>query len=197
MTSDGTRAQASNLPKAAIETMAESMASLYGYKPARELPQVVENFGGKLAVRDYMNDPATGSIFIEGEGDFTIYIPLHTSVAEDRFTVAHELGHYVVHYLWPHRTNEPFTGPVYADRYGIDRAEHEANWFASAFLMPNASVRDVWQASGSVSQVAAVFRVTPSAAYDRLVRLELIEPDDTILTRSMPEPVASSADEGD
>jgi Zn-dependent peptidase ImmA (M78 family) len=45
--------------------------------------------------------------------------------------MAHELGHYFLHYLFQNQTES-----LVIKREGTNRAESEANWFAEAFLMP-------------------------------------------------------------
>lgn len=68
------------------------------------------------------------SLDVREPGDFTVIIPTHTSQLGDRFTIAHELGHYFLHYGAPesHRTGErtsTFT------RLGRNVAETQANVF--------------------------------------------------------------------
>lgn len=165
------------LAREAIEGIAENMSMQSGYQPSASLKQIVAPFGGEVQFHDYLSAPANmvvgrdGSIDIRGRGDFEILVPLHTSDAQDRYTVAHELGHYVLHYLWHARHNADL-GRVIAHRSGGQaRAEDEANWFASAFLMPAGKVATLWQTAPSLGEVASHFGVSPAAARHRVNRL--------------------------
>lgn len=63
--------------------------------------------------------------------------------------------------------NLPSNGP-------LSRARMEAIWFASAFLMPEAAVRDSWERNGgSLRRMAAEFRVPMALVASRTVRLKL------------------------
>lgn len=165
------------LARQAIEDIAEHMSKESGYSPSASLKQIAAPFGGEVQFHDYLAADANlllgrdGSIDIRGRGDFEIFVPLHTSDTQDRYTVAHELGHYVLHYLWPSRTQT--VGRVVAHRSGGNRrAEDEANWYASAFLMPAQAVAGLWQSSPSVGAVAAFFGVSPADARHRINRLK-------------------------
>jgi Zn-dependent peptidase ImmA (M78 family) len=173
MTSIPSQAKPSNLSRDSVEQIAEAVARQAEYDPAFSLSDLVGVFGGRLTIKDYTDDSEPGSILIKGEQNFEVFLPAHTSPLRDRFTVAHELGHYVLHYLWAKR-KDPNIGPVFATRYGSDRAEWEANWFASAFLMPAGEVSSFMDGSRrSVADVAGHFAVSPSAASIRLKRLGL------------------------
>src|SRR3954453_10851413 len=92
-----------------------------------------------------------------------------------RFTLAHELGHWVCQHL------EGKTAPVYCRAADVqpeptaaDRAlEREANVFAAELLMPEPAVRDVF--AGSVSECAETFGVSEEAMHWRLFNVALVE----------------------
>jgi hypothetical protein len=85
-----------------------------------------------------------------------------------RFTIAHELGHWICQAL------EGDMQPVYcrAGEIGVDAAakalEREANIFAANLLMPEPSVRTAWETAGTVEGVATLFDVSPEAMEWRL-----------------------------
>src|SRR5262245_51694122 len=86
----------------------------------------------------------------------------------ERFTVAHELGHWVCH---AHERRE--AQPVYCRQVHVaepaDRAlEREANIFAAELLMPEANVRRVWAETHDVDACAARLDVSPTAIHWRL-----------------------------
>lgn len=165
-------AQPSNLTRPAIEHMAEAWSRAAGYLPAMSLTEIVDRFGGQLIVSDELEDLDHGSIVVNDKSDFKIRIPAFTTAVSNRFTVAHELGHYILHYIWP-KSEGVSQGPIFASRYGTGPAEDEANWFASAFLMPRQDFVGVWEKSQSILSAALFFNVSTSDAYNRAIQLNL------------------------
>ena len=85
-----------------------------------------------------------------------------------RFTIAHEVGHWVCHVLGAARA-EPVLCRAKDISEDADRAlEREANVFAAELLMPEPAVRDAWAELGDVAGCAAHFEVSPTAMQWRL-----------------------------
>lgn len=166
-------ASPSNLSKPQVNAIAESFAAQLGCGPGDDLHAVVERIGGRVAIEDtLLSDPErSGSLYVEAPDNFRIILPAHTGRARDRFTIAHELGHYVLHYLW---NPEKVGKPMMALRRGSDRIEWEANWFAAAFLMPQEAFKRAFEASGDLNEVARQFGVSAQAAEVRAKALQLI-----------------------
>jgi hypothetical protein len=107
--------------------------------------------------------------------------PIH----RHRFTIAHELGHWVCHAREGHALDAQ---PTYCRSqdiaYDVDRAlEREANVFAAELLMPERAVRDAWVASSDASVVAARLDVSALAARWRLYSFGLAERPATVAAR--------------
>ncbi len=88
-----------------------------------------------------------------------------------RFTIAHELGH------WVCQVADGHPAPVYCRPLDLseaaDRAlEREANVFAAELLMPEEAVRSHF--AGAVSECAARFAVSAEAMHWRLYNLGLV-----------------------
>ncbi len=93
-----------------------------------------------------------------------------------RFTIAHEIGHWVCHCLEgracrSRRTAEPWTSRTTP----IATLEREANVFAAELLMPEPAVREAWAELGDVAACAARFDVSPTAMQWRLYGFGLVE----------------------
>lgn len=163
-----------NLSNAEIAKMAEHVARELKLNPGADLEPVVEILGGRIEC-EYI-DPWSvepGSIFIESLGDFKIVLPSHTSAARDRFTVAHELGHYFLHFVLASNNNNQIT-PMSAQRYGSGLVEIEANIFAASFLMPEKEFKEKHATfNGHKLLLADYFKVSPSAAAVREKVLKL------------------------
>jgi Zn-dependent peptidase ImmA (M78 family) len=92
-----------------------------------------------------------------------------------RFTIAHELGHWVCHVL-----GRPNPQPTYCRAVDLtasaDRTlEREANVFAAELLMPEPVVLSAWAELSDVAACAARFDVSPSAMHWRLYGFDLAD----------------------
>lgn len=162
----------SRLSYSAIATYAEQIAREHGVIDAGghvNVDELLTKLGGQIVV-----DDRTESLEIRKQGDFTVILPTHTSQLRDRFTIAHELGHYFLHYRAPdsHRIGErtsTFT------RLGRNAAETQANVFASNLLMPAEHFTAVFERmAGNMVTVAQHFEVSVPAAKVRAEFLGLL-----------------------
>ena len=92
-----------------------------------------------------------------------------------RFTIAHEIGHWVCHCL---EGLAPSPEPSYCRPVDLteaaDRAlEREANVFAAELLMPEPAVREAWKDFEDITACAARFDVSPTAMHWRLYGFSL------------------------
>lgn len=158
--------QPSRLSNAAISQYAERVGNAHKiYVDGRaDVLRLVEDLGGSVETR------AGGeSLKVHSTGKFAIFLPQFTSEMRDRFTIAHELGHYFLHYRFANLA-QPMT---YA-RGGRNRAETEANVFAAALLMPEDPFKQKWfHHGGDAWKVAGHFGVSPAAARVRAEVLRL------------------------
>lgn len=152
-----------------------------------EIVRICKENGLKV-FEEYLEPDVSGLIVVD-EKNWSKYdtkqfilVNLAESAARRRFTIAHELAHFILHrngnQLYAHRdmSNE---GSV---RSSI---EQEANYFAANVLMPEALVREkvddlkneIWGTLPNfvlVREIADNFAVSESAAEVRLRQLELI-----------------------
>jgi IrrE N-terminal-like domain len=94
-----------------------------------------------------------------------------------RFTIAHEIGHWVCHCLEGRASRfEPSYCRAVDLTESADRAlEREANVFAAELLMPEPAVREAWGACGDVEECASRLDVSPNAMHWRLYSFDLAE----------------------
>ena len=162
--------QPCNLSKLNVESYARKVADAAHYAIGADLKPVVDAFGGRLHYQDldeWVSE--SGSIFVHGRRDFDLLLASHTSPLRDRFTIAHELGHYFLHARQGDR-------PIVANRECTNkRAEWEANWFAAALLMPESDVKSAWNNTADVDYIASRFGVSRAAATVRLRVLDCVK----------------------
>jgi len=164
-----------------VEALAENIAAQMGYLPGADIFSAVVEAGGRVDYKDYWDSKNidSGSLVVYGEGNFEIFLSTETSHLRDKFTVAHELGHYVLHYLYPRQVLSKPINYLKADRYGTNKTEWEANWFAAAFLMPKRKfTNDFRSAQGRIREVSELFGVSESAVKIRARSLGLTHKDD-------------------
>lgn len=152
-----------------IESRASALGEKYGIYDAHgwaDVNGLVGSLGGTvLTTFDTPDKPE--SLQVRASDDFTIIVPWNTSHARDRFTVAHEIGHLVLHYDDAHGTTSFY-------RYGRSRQESEANAFAAALLMPAGHFEQVYaRHNGDLAELAEHFAVSASTARMRAQSLGL------------------------
>ena len=149
--------------KEQVMAYAERIAAKLGIAPDTDLEGIVKRLDGKLVPdpsADFLKKEA-GSLVVLNKDDFTIFYSPLASAERTRFTIAHELGHFFLHYI-NQRKGE---GHMQAAREGSDRCEWEANWFAGAFLMPATQFKKQYNRyAGNIPTVAAIFNVSIAAA---------------------------------
>jgi predicted transcriptional regulator len=132
--------------RAAIDQAAANIAKKLGYEPGADLKAFIEDrLGGKISIASpekRMGEYGYLRVVPGTPEKFEIVLSPYTGEYHDRFTMAHELGHYFLHYLFQDRNDE-----LIVNREGTSRAESEANWFAAGFLMPAEAFRAEWEAS--------------------------------------------------
>jgi Zn-dependent peptidase ImmA (M78 family) len=150
------------------------------YKSGEDIVSAVNRLGGEVVYQDFweMEDTDSGSIQVEPDNSFRIFLPNHTSKQRDRFTIAHELGHFVLHYILPRSReqgqNTAMGDGLKATRFGSGQVEIEANWFAAAFLMPSGEFRAKFEEFGKdLDLTADFFDVSVAAATVRAKSLGL------------------------
>lgn len=136
---DMTQPSPCNWSRERIERFASEVADRGGFCAPGDVVALVRCFGGEVRYLDYdewLSESGTGTIAVRGKHDFDILIPRFTSPTRDRFTIAHELGHYFLH------SRQGEVAPVKIPRHGGGLVESEANAFAAALLMPEGKFRE-------------------------------------------------------
>lgn len=95
-----------------------------------------------------------------------------------RFTIAHEIGHWVCHCQEGKapELEASFCRPVDLTDASDRATEREANVFAAELLMPQPAVRGVWEELGEIESCAARFDVSPTAMHWRLFAFGFVGP---------------------
>lgn len=113
-------------------------------------------------------DPATSGSLTYDEGKWIICVNKNHNLKRQRFTILHELGHYMLH----RNKLQSFTDEVFF-RAGIKGdIEYRANEFASKLLMPEDSVRKaIAEGVRNLGVLADRFEVSSPAMKQRVIEL--------------------------
>jgi Zn-dependent peptidase ImmA (M78 family) len=133
-----------------------------------------------------LTEDTSGMLVVEGDVGAIGYNASHAPVRQ-RFTIAHEIAHYVLHAKKKNQRSK-----VFIDRYvtfrrdensskGDDRQEVEANQFGAALLAPRALVQHEIQRheldlddEDDIALLAKRFQVSLAAMTNRLANLRLL-----------------------
>lgn len=173
--------QAVNVSCEYIANRAHEVASFFSYKYDGKMESLVEAIGGSVRSVDYwdMREPKYEAIHILRNGQFTIYLSKRTSRYVKNFSIAHELGHFFLHFMngevkdfWRFESQNPL--PMVAYRNGDQEVEQQANNFAVALLIPNEVLSDRYSTlNGNVESISASFGVEQYIVQRRLSALHL------------------------
>ena len=162
-----------NATKDRVHIFAEEVAAKLSFAPGDPIEPLVNRLGGQIEYKNALDFKShiPESIRIEPSRRFKIFLPSMGSSARYRFTVAHELGHFFLHFpiVSEFDPNAGMFATRWVDHSGdtdqLKRAEWEANWFAAAFLMPSTIFQSTLRSfNGDIVSVAARFGVSAQAA---------------------------------
>ena len=114
--------------------------------------------------------------FLERIGNrWAIYINKNESEVRKRFTIAHELGHFIYHSDKYVGGGTSIPDQIFFRDYSTNPMEQEANNFAAALLMPEDTFRKyIDEGYDTVSTLADKFQLSTSAIKYRAYKLGLI-----------------------
>lgn len=161
--------------------MADKLRNETGFKTGDKIDDLVTMLGGKVELEDSWASTAPAnpvSMYVHGERDFKIVVPTSATRERQNFLKAHEVGHYILHFL-VRRILERNGGAasvlkkMKTRRFGETASEQEANWFAASLLMPAKELKaELKSQAENMYSIAKKFNVTP---YDAKRRVEYLK----------------------
>ena len=164
-----------NRSPVAVAQAARRSVGLGPGEPVRDVCRLLEDNGVKLLLLETNRDSFFGLSVGMSDGGPAVVVNTWDRISVERwiFTAAHELGHLLLH---PSEYRRDATElPV--------QAEHDADAFASEFLMPEAAFAEEWDATFGhplltrVLKVKRMFRVSYKTVLYRLVESGRETPD--------------------
>ncbi len=176
------------IPKTQIRARARALLSKSGASLVPvDLDAVLKHLGIRLLLEG-MSDDLSGLLVIKG-GKRAIGVNRTHHRNRQRFTIAHEIGHLVLH----HKTFEDPRNDLHWDRKwayfrstetaGPQEQEVEANQFAAELLMPESPLRDTIKRERidlssdiDIARLAEILQVSEQALTIRLIVLKMVKP---------------------
>lgn len=156
LTPEEVRNEALKVRKAHFRTGVSTYAWLKG---------LVESLGGRIEFVEHGEN--TDRIEVNNGEIKKISLPTNVSEVRNNFTIAHELGHFFLHYKFDN-------SPAVFERKGSDQKEWQANWFAAELLMPKSDFEKASKAlRHNPSLLARKFGVSTAAVKVRLMALNI------------------------
>lgn len=135
-----------------------------------DISGIANDLGIKVWESRRLPDGISGKLFLDqhagGSSGFSILVNAAEPFTRKRFTVAHELAHFILH-------RSDVNGELQDDTFYrsrlSDKQEREANQLAAEILMPMDSVQQIIQSGiRDLSQLASKFAVSTQAMTIRL-----------------------------
>lgn len=163
----------------------EQAISLLKESAASEVPVNLEKIASHLDVsisfQDFEDDMSGVLVVKNGRRAIGVNRTHHTN--RQRFTIAHELGHLVLHH--EHSNNDVHLDKKWAyfrSTAKMDPREVEANQFAAELLMPEPQLRAIIKTQGhdltndrDIETLSQLFKVSEKALAFRLINLGLVK----------------------
>jgi Zn-dependent peptidase ImmA (M78 family) len=162
--------------------------ALLGEHGLAKVPIPIEKLAIDLGadVRRHAFEDDTSGMLIRDAGRVIIAVNSTHSESRQRFTIAHEIGHWILHRGRSLVVDATVKVNLRAKNSGFasQREETEANQFAAALLMPTVSVQSLYEKTSSgltlneiVGFMSARFKVSTDAMQYRLTNLGLVMPE--------------------
>lgn len=162
-----------------IESLANQIVLDSGMNPSDfgslDITKLAQSLGCTVEEVNFDPDTISAKAQKRNNGTYLIQVSRKDSPKRQRFSIAHEVSHIVLHdddeFIEYRKPLSDYDNP--ADLY----KEVQANMLASALLMPRELVKKVWEETKDIDDLAEIFKVSRSAAYYRLDNLQLLNGD--------------------
>lgn len=130
-------------------------------------------------------DDGLSGMLLREDGAYSIYVNKNHAFSRQRFTIAHEIGHYISYLMGSFSKDELEKEGRFEDKAvtfrkngAYSEAETEANMIAAELLMPADKVAELLKQELSPEDMADLFYVSPSAM---MIRLQTLYPSLSII----------------
>ena len=150
----------------AKEEAAKVISKNFITSPPINLEEIAEGEGLNIAIAEFAQKDVSGFIDFEKK---MILVNKYDSISRQRFTIAHELGHWILHQKEIEENRDLvvlYRRPIAGEK---DPLEQEANCFAASLLVPLGFLQDVTTRKFSNREIANIFQVSEAVISFRIV----------------------------
>lgn len=159
-----------------IEKKASALLQNHGAEVPVPVVAIAQSLGISIVtvkMPEFAGSIPSGVLNETEDGKWSILLRADDGITRQRFTIAHQIGHFLLH------KNQQFidtfpAGEVFQIKQESDEAELQANHFALCLLLPKKLVTEHWQQIRNVSVLAEFFNVSESTMQYRLFSLGII-----------------------
>jgi len=147
------------------------IARRYTQSAPVDLEAMARALGIRVDMNAHMSDPDTSGLIKKSEGgEYRIEINANDPAKRKKFTLAHEISHYLLHRDMIDRAAVIDNG-MYRSSLS-NEVERQANRLAAELLMPEQVVRKLWNLGvKSIGQLSGIFHASEPAVRIRLEQL--------------------------
>jgi Zn-dependent peptidase ImmA (M78 family) len=166
-----------------IQTVKEDFSGFYE-KFFLDLDSVCKHFGVSLFEAEFPDENVSGAL-TKNNGDWSIVVNAKHPPSRRRFTIAHEVGHFLA-IKYDSEIAKSFlesNDGIIKDYFVVNRSEEvdpeqyqverQANMIAASILMPEDMVKNLYDQKVDIAEMAEKFGVSESAMSYRLKSLGL------------------------
>lgn len=123
---------------------------------------IIRNYGLDILELDYKSDPKTKDVAgVINPEKKRIYVEESDTESRKAFTIAHELGHWLLHQKQLNEDNRyTVLYRLAIGWYNHEPIEAEANYFAACLLVPEAMLKEEYQKIQDPKELARIFNVS-------------------------------------
>lgn len=165
-----TKSTITNIEAKAYDLLFSAYGNVEALHPPINLAEVLNKLSLTLKVGNFKDSSISGYY---DQSTKTIYISEDEPYSRQIFTIAHEIGHYLLH---QDKQSDVF---YRLDAIQLEKQdkqeEQEANWFAASLIMPKSLVVMYWNVLKDAEKMANLFQVSHLAMSWRLKNLGLLD----------------------
>lgn len=143
-------------------------------KPIVDINKIAKALGFTIIPFEYP-DAFSGEIFIKGNVKSIGVNKKHSKVRQ-RFTIAHEIGHYINGHTYYDKTGDIYSDESFDYSNPIHKQEKEANSFAAELLVPKDFIKkDLDKFGLDILKLTELYDVSEQMMWIRLTTLKLAD----------------------
>lgn len=155
-----------------LEDLAKKILEITGcFSNKTELLKLASMLSLNVFNAGFDDDNIAGMLKIENN-QYNIYINKSQPIVRQRFTLAHEISHFILH---KDLIDEQKGSVLYRKDFNSSSSiEQQANFLAAALLMPKEEIEKAWKTLSNILEIAEIFETSKEATYIRLNKLGLL-----------------------